>query len=214
MKVCSESILMQKSVTQEELVKILKDLDSKGMVPVSFTSVTKFTTRKPADFDKFELAGYSGKGGQTWFMKVSQVNGNIGIVYEEKVNKEREKQGLEADFEALKTSYEYVTKGLRKKGDQHYLAFYPVSNASDFEQVIVGLRQGGQFEIVDEEQIADLINERKPSSSGRQGLEEGIEVKYETISLGSLVALRLDGVSYVVSDVDEPRLKAFELAFE
>lgn len=201
-----------KRVTQEELVKILKDLDSKGMVPVSFTSVTKLTTRKPTDFNKFELTGYSGKNGQTWFMKVSQVNGNIGIVYEEKVNREREKQGLDKDFEAQKSPYEYVTKGLRKKGDQYYLAFYPISNASDFDQVIIGLR--GEFEVVDKNAIADLIPERKSSSSNKQGLEEGTEVKYETVSLGSLVALRLDGVSYVISDIDQPRCKAWELAFQ
>jgi hypothetical protein len=201
-----------KAVTQDELVEIIKQLDSKGMVPISFTSVTKMTTRKPNGFDKFTLSGYSGKGGETWFTKVKQVNGNIGIVYEEKVNREREKQGLDTDFVAKASPYEYVTKGVRKKGDQHYLAFYPISNAQSFEQVIVG-KKGSTFEVVDKEDIADVIPEYNVSSS-RQGLTEDNKVDYEIISFGSIAAVRVDGQSYIVTDIDEPRRESFNLAFE
>lgn len=202
-----------KEVTQSELVEIIKDLDSKGMVPVSLTRITKFQTRKPVDYSKFELAGYSGKGGETWFSKVSQVNGNIGIVYEDKVNREREKQGLDTGFEAKSTSYEYVNKSLRKKGDQHYLVFYPVSSAASFDDVIVGCKDG-EFTKVLKESISDIIPEKSPTSSSRQGLEQGTEVKYETISLGSIGAIRVNGESYVITDIDLPRQEAFKLAFE
>ena len=201
-----------KKITQSELVDIVRGLESKGMVPISLTRITKFQTRKPADYTKFELAGYSGKGGETWFAKVNQVNGNIGIVYEDKVNREREKQGLDKDFEAKATSYEYINKSLRKKGDQYYLVFFPLASAAKFDDVIVGCKNG-EFENVLKESISDIIPDKSYTTS-RQGLDEGTEVRYETISLGSIAAVRLDGVSYIVTDIDKPRQEAFNIAFK
>jgi len=194
-------------VTQSELVEIIKDLDSRGMVPISITRITKFNTRKPDGFDKFELSGYSGKGGETYFAKVSQAHGNTGIIYEDKVNREREKQGIDTDFEAKKSLYEFITKSVRRKGDQHYLIFYPLTSKED--TTLVGL-QDGEFKTVLRESIDQYIP-TPSNTSNRQGLAEGSEVKYESISFGSIAAMRVDGVSYIVTDIDEPRRIAFDL---
>lgn len=197
-----------KRVTQEEFVELLKSLDSKGMVPISVTQVTKFRTRKPADFDRFDMDGYTDP--KAYFMKVAQVNGNIGLLYEAKVNRERDKAGLESDFKAKKSTYEYVTKGIRKKGSQHYLAFYPVANAASMDPTLVG-RQSGVYRVVDEEEISSIIPERKYNPNNRQGLAEGEEVQVQHMSLASVIAARVDGQSYIISDVDDARMSAFGL---
>jgi len=205
-----------KQVTQDQLAQILVDLDGKGMVPVSFTTVTKFGTRKIAEFEKFELDGYSGKGGQTHFMKVSQSNGNIGINYTAKVNREREKEGLDGDFKAKPSPYKFVTESVREKEGRHYLFYYPRNAAADFETVIVGKKAGeAEFGSVDVDDIQHVIPvpKEKPTS-GRQELSEGNEVRPQTVSFGSIAAVKVNGQSYVVSDLDDYRMDAFEIAFE
>jgi hypothetical protein len=177
--------------------------------------VTKQTSKKPVGYEKFVLEGYSGKGGETYFSKVSQTNSLIGISYEEKVNREREKEGLKGNFEAKESPYEFVTSGVRKKGDQYYLFFFPQSEAKDFDKVLVGIQEGSAYpQVVDVEAIADWMPPERPaSSSGRQGLSEGNEVKPRTVSFASIAAIKVDGESYVLSDIDHNRLQAFELAF-
>jgi hypothetical protein len=205
-----------KQVTQDELAQILIGLDKKGMVPVSITTVTKQQSRKPTGFERFELEGYSGKGGQTYFCRVSQSNGNIGINYTDKVNREREKQGVDPDFVAKKSPYDFITEGVRKKADTHYLFYFPRNAAADFEPVITGIDEStNTLRIVDEEEIEDVLPAKTEAESpGRQELAVGTEVKPRTVSFGSIAAIKVDGQSYVVKDIDDFRLKSFMIAFE
>jgi hypothetical protein len=200
-----------KQVTQEELAKLLIDLDKKGTVPVSFTLVNKKSTKVHPTFTRLELPGYSGKGGLTNFVKVSQVSGMMGLDYETKVNREREKAGLTGDFEAGKSPYEYLTDGVRKKGSQYYLFYYPQSEAKDFEPVVLG-DDGDGLRIVEESEYADYLPKPRPETPGKQELPTDKQVRPNSVSLASIAAMRVDGQSYVLRDIDDLRLEAFEHA--
>jgi|GEM_PF-5300452 len=202
-----------KQVTQAELAKILIDLDAKGAVPISFTLVNKKRTKKHPSFTKIVLEGYTGKGGETYFVKVSQVAGMMGLDYETKVNREREKEGLTPDFEAGKSPYEYITDGVRKKGEQYYLFYYPQTEAKDFDTVVIG-DDGDGLRQVDESEYADYLPKPRPETPGKQELSPKNEVHPNSVSLASIAAVRVDGTSYILQDIDELRLEAFEIAFE
>ena len=201
-----------KQVTRKELAEIIIDLDKKGMVPFSATKIAKHTSRIPGNgYEKVELSGYAGKGGQTFFMRVSQSVGNIGISYEDKVNRQRLAEGKTPDFVSKDSPYEFITTGVRKKGGEFYLSYNPT--ASSAEDHIVGCKLG-ELEIADEDVVEEATKRKstKPLKESRQEVDE--KINYKVMSFASIAAIRIDGVSYVLSDIDDLRLDAFQLVFD
>lgn len=193
-----------KAITQDEAVELFNALDNRGMVPVSVTYCGKYASRK-ADSEKFTLPGYSGKGGEAYFAKFSQINGNLGLNYEDKVNRQREKEGVTPDFVAEASAYDYESKAIRSKGDQKYLYYFPRFDGDENYYV---KKEGGKFETVEFDDVSKFVTPRAESASNKQGIEKTVDLK--TISLGSIVAFTLDKQAYVISDIDSVRREIIE----
>lgn len=202
-------------ITSLELVDVIKDLDNKGMVPFSVTQITAFKTTKSAH-PKFELEGYSGKGGITSFAKVSQVNGSINISYAAKVNRERLKEGLEADFVPVaRNVYDTITKAVKSKGVApdlvYYMFYFPNFNAASFDPAIYGMDENNAMYLVDRKDIESIIPVVK-GGSGRQELTN--EVVVRNLTFKSIAGLKINGNEYIISDLDDIRGTIFDMRFE
>lgn len=206
-----------KQISLLDLVKIIEAVDNKGMVPFSLTQITVFKTRK-SDHERFILEGYSGKGGETAFAKVAQVNGNLNISYEKAVNRNRVEEGLAADFKPKPTdTYDRQTKAISTKGEFpdliYYLTYMPRSVAADFESKVYGLKDGAMYEVnLEDPDIAAILPAERAAGSGRQGTEES-EVQIRTISFSSIAAIRLNKEDFIITDIDAHRKAIFDAAF-
>jgi hypothetical protein len=195
----------QHRITQQELVDITKQLQTKrgaGTNFFSLTQITKESTNKIPGFNPFVLTGL--KNGKSYIGKVSQVNGMYGHNYEEEVNRQREREGGVADFVAKQTKYEPVegTNAFVMLDGLMYLRYKPRSVARSFKPVL--LKNTGNdtsFEILDKQQAQQYIKRVDPGTY--QGLEKGAEIR--KVSLASIAAININGKDYVITDLDPMR---------
>lgn len=192
-------------ITKNQLFDVLKDAEGKGAVPFSITQVTKQASRK-APYPKFTLPGL--KKGDTYFAKISQVNGMTGIDYAANVNTQREKEGLDPNFKAEKGWGTPITKSIYELDGQYYFYYRPMRVRAEFPPVYVVAddEQASSFTIVD----STIVDEYKPAEykSAKQGVEEEIAIR--KISFDGIAGIKIGGFEYIVTDLDSIRKKIFD----
>lgn len=195
----------QHRITQQELVDLTRQLQTRRGSGTNFFSVTQITkenTNKVPGFNPFVLTGL--KNGKSYIAKVSQVNGMYGHNYEEDVNRQREREGGVADFVAKQTKYEPVegTNAFVMLDGQLYLRYKPRSVAKSFKPVLLKNTGGDtSFEVLDKQQVQQYIKRVDPGQY--QGVQQGREIR--KISLASIAAININGKDYVITDLDPMR---------
>jgi hypothetical protein len=194
------------SISQAQLVSLLLDLDKKGATPFSITQITKQATRK-APYPKFKLSGL--KDGNTYFGKVSQVNGMTETDYESNVNTQRLKEELPSDFKSDKGWGEHLTKSVIELEGRLYLMYRPLTSRPAFTPVYVVAtdEQGNSFEVISSMEV-DKYKSATPEFT-KQGVQDKIEIR--KISIDGIVAIKIGGEEYVINDLDSTRKAIFDL---
>lgn len=193
------------SITQGQLVSLLLALDKKGAAPFSLTQITKQATRK-APYPKFKLTGL--KDGNTYFGKVSQVNGMTETDYEANVNTQRMKEEKPADFKSEKGWGEHLTKSVIELEGRLYLMYRPLASRPTFAPVYVVAKddQGSDFEVISSMEV-DKYKSPTPEFT-KQGVESKIEIR--KISIDGIAAIKVGGEEYTISDLDPVRKAIFD----
>lgn len=192
-------------ITKQQLIDIIGELDKKGATPFSVTQITKQASRK-APFPKFTLPGL--KHGDTYFGKVTQVNGILNFDYEGNVNTQRAKENLPTDFKSEQGWSNAITRAIHELDGQLYLYYRPNFNRPDYTPVYVVSKnnEGTEFEVIPQSKV----NEYKTATpdSQKQGVEEKIIVR--KISVDSIAAIKINGIEYAVEDLDPVRSAIFD----
>lgn len=201
----------QNTVTLEQLVEIIKGLEAaqKGTNFFGISQVTKKTTKKAPEYP-FVLSGL--KNGKTYFATVAQVNGQIGFDYGNAVNKQRDKEGKEADFVAKASIYNPVegSTAFEELDGQLYLRYKPISTAKAFSPKYLKASnpQATQFEMVDKAEVNQYIT---PNNTAMyQGVETAVEIR--KISVSSIAAIKIGGREYMIADLDPMRKAIYAAA--
>ena len=161
-------------LTIEDIVRLLQA--EKGAEFITIVAETKPKVRKTGNPYK-EI------------VKRSVVNGMINYNYEGNVNREREREGLTADFKASAPAWGTRVGNsciIEHKGKK-YIDFR-LLNVLDTEYIADGKK-------VNIDDIKDFLPKRK--SSGRQGVEK--EIKVCRYSLDSIKEIRMNGYVYKVA---------------
>ena len=166
------------NILLKDFIGKVAELDSRGVVPFSFTSITEPKLKKTGNpYNKV--------------YKVSQVNVLLGVDYEAQKNKELEKQGLPATFVAGPRAWgEHFTNSIVVHNGKYYL----VVNIQGSHSTYINVKEDGNFEILDKTSVQPFL----PSSSTSDN-------KYHTYSFNSIVSGTLDKQEYVIEDVDQAR---------
>lgn len=192
-------------INKHQLIELIGSVDGKGATPFSVTQITKQASRK-APYPKFTLPGL--KNGDTYFGKVTQVNGILNFDYEGNVNTQRAKENLPTDFKAEAGWSNAITKAIHELDGQLYLYYRPNFTRPDYSPVYVISKdkEGSAFELIDQSKV----NEYKSASpeSQKQGVEEKIPVR--KISIDSIAAIKINGQEYVIEDLDPIRSAIFD----
>jgi hypothetical protein len=117
--------------------------------------------------------------------KRALVNGTLGAIYERSVNRRRESEGLEPDFEALERQWGFNLRGLplvSHKG-QLYLRFQPRRTIT-----YTYLNEDGC--VVDKALVDPFLGVR---SESRQGVDKPVEVR--NYALTNLRSILRDGIT-------------------
>jgi hypothetical protein len=198
----------QHSITQQGLVDLTKQLKTShpGNNFFSVTQVTRENTNKIPNITPFVLTGL--KVSKTYLVKVSQLNGMYGHSYSVEVNKQREREGAEANFVAKDSKYKSIpdTDAFVELDGQLYLRYKPIAVADSFKPVLLKNNGNDDFEVVDKADYEQYINRINPGVY--QGLQTGVQIR--NISLASIVAININDKDYVISDADETRISAWK----
>ena len=206
----AEDPSVQKSITQEQLKDLIIQTEQNrpGTNFISVTQVTKETTNK-APYPPFVLPGL--KGGKTYFAKVTQINGEIGSNYGDKMRRQQTAQGMTPDFVTQKSAYEEVegSVSLRQKDGQFYIQYFPRSISKKSAPILVKATKdnpasSGDFVVTNR---ADVAQYKGPPRAPQQ-----IEVTTRTVSLASIAAIKINKNEYVISDLDPIRKAIWEIS--
>lgn len=174
------------TVSQETLVETLSNAPQSASF-VSFESVTEPRLLKTDN-------PYYDSETKTWNLrKISRTTGIINFVYENSVNNQREREGLEADFESHPRRW-----GSRVDGTplvEHKGRFYLEVNVQSSESRYVD-NMGRE---VPREELEEFFGSR--SSSSRQGVEDKVILRDYKIS--SINQINMFGQQYDVIRVDQ-----------
>lgn len=203
------------SITKSQLVDIIKAAEAahKGTNFLSVTQVTKETTNK-ASLPSFVLPGL--KNGKTYFAKITRVNVLVGYDYENRVNKQREREGKETGFVSQASVYSPVpdSKVLVSKGDQLYMRYSPMQTSSTLKPIYVMANTENPVAATDfavtSKQEVEKYKSARVKSGQYQGVDDSVEVR--TISLDAVVSVNVAGTSYTISDLDPTRKAIFQAA--
>jgi hypothetical protein len=132
------------------------------------------------------------KRGNELFGRVKKLSGwgfDVNADYTRKVNLQREREGLEGDFEALPTWAEKVNDIIyRHKTETHklYMSVFPSTNFGTFVSYFVDGRPATESEMV-------IIKQFTPekSESSRQGTEKTVQIRRP--SLNNILLASLGG---------------------
>jgi hypothetical protein len=157
-------------MTPEELRDMLSNL--RGTTFVTFQALT----------DPRLLANHPITGQPNPFrdaMKVSKVNGTIGFIYENSVNRQREREELTADFVAMPRRWGRRINGtpLVEHNGEHYLEVKV--EKSYFHGYIRQHPITGQWEMLPTEAVDEYLPPRRPT---RQGVRKEVILRDYTIS--------------------------------
>lgn len=194
----------QHSITRNELVELLKQLEERRGQSTNFFSVTQVTparSNKIPDFEPFVLSGL--KNGKTYVAKVAQFNGVYNHDYADAVNRLRAAEGKPQDFVARASSYNAVegTGALREKDGQLYLRLKPLAVARGFAPKLLR-KNGDAFEVINKASVDQYL--LKPNAAQYQGLEQSAE-EFRMLSLNSIAAININHQDYAISDLDDIR---------
>ena len=109
--------------------------------------------------------------------------------YADKVNLQREREGLSADFEALPTWAEQINKIIYRHKEQHeklYMSVFPAPNFGTFVSYFVDGRPATESELATIKQFTP-----EKSESSRQGTEKKIPIRRP--SMGNILLASLGG---------------------
>ena len=139
------------------------------------------------------------KRGNELFGRVKKVCGwgfDTNADYSRKVNLQLEREGKEANFEALPTWAEPVNKVVyrhKEKTEQLYASVYPTTNFGYFEKYFVDGRPATESELA----IIEIFTPEK-SESSRQGTEKTIQIR--RIKMENIRTISLNGQRYAIKD--------------
>ncbi len=170
-------------VTRQELLRVLQNVGSAAIVGCQITTKTspKLVGKdKPKDVEK-----------------VSTIGCVLNAIYENRVNKRLDKEGLPANFvsdgtPSWKVKDSRILSHHRDDETQVYVDYMPDRTFGD----IVFLQAGQR---ITKDQVAKWLPEDKKGES-RQGLSEDNEVVFRHCKLDSVVAMQIKGEHYVVID--------------
>ena len=139
------------------------------------------------------------KTGNPFIGRIKKVSGwafDLNADYQRKVNLQREREGLEMNFEALPTYAEPINKIVYRHKVQReklYMSVYPTTNMGQFTEWLVDGRNATEIEIA---QIKSFLPVK--STSSRQGVEKKIEIRRPLLT--NIFLLSLAGKRYFVED--------------
>lgn len=158
-----------KTLTQQELVNTVKAIKGATFVTIETETLPKVIK------------------GASPLVKRSRVNGVINFIYENSVNKQREREGSEKDFEAAPRTWgEHETAAIVTHKDKNYLQL-KVEKSQEPEYFSGGERL--------QKAVAEQILYQSKSSS-RQGVEK--EVIVRTYKIESIRKITINGETYDV----------------
>lgn len=191
----------QQFVTHDQIVQILLDHE-KNHPGATFFSVTQITRANTNKSPRVKFTMPYLKVGASYYAKVSRVQGMIGFDYEGNVNKQREREGSQADFvvgTSWADSYE-GSKVINSCGDGLYLYYRPL-NVSAEKPPMYAAFNGDIFISVNSTEVAQYTRDNRTAQY--QELDKAVEVR--KISTRSIAALKLSGVEYIIIDIDATR---------
>lgn len=199
----------QHSMTRNQLVEMLKQLEERRGQSTNFFSVTQITparSKKIPDYEPFVLSGL--KNGKTYLAKVAQFNGVYNHDYADAVNRLRAAEGKPQDFVARASTYNAVegSGALREKDGQLYLRLKPLAVAKKFAPKILR-KNGDAFEVVPKDQVEQYLIQA--NAGAYQGLEQSAE-EFRMLSLNSIAAININHRDYIISDLDDERKKIWQ----
>lgn len=142
------------------------------------------------------------KTGNELFGRVKKVSGwgfDTNADYSRKVNLQLEREGKEANFEALPSWAEPINKVVychNVKREQLYASVYPTTNLGGFVKYFVDDEEATEAQIAI---IKQFTPER--SESSRQGVEKVIQIRRP--KLESIAIISIAGASFLVKEVVE-----------
>ena len=139
------------------------------------------------------------KRGNDLFGRVKKVCGwgfDTNADYSRKVNLQLEREGKEANFEALPTWAEPVNKVVyrhKEKTEQLYASVYPTTNFGYFSKYFVDGRPATESELA----TIEIFTPEK-SESSRQGTEKTIQIR--RVKMENIHIITLKGQRYAIKD--------------
>lgn len=199
----------QHSMTRNQLVEMLKQLEERRGQSTNFFSVTQITparSKKIPGYEPFVLSGL--KNGKTYLAKVAQFNGVYNHDYADAVNRLRAAEGKPQDFVARASTYNAVegSGALREKDGQLYLRLKPLAVAKKFAPKILR-KNGDAFEVVPKDQVEQYLIQA--NAGAYQGLEQSAE-EFRMLSINSIAAININHRDYIISDLDDERKKIWQ----
>ncbi len=182
-------------ITQQQFIDKVIEFDNSrvGTRPITFTSVTEPKTKANMPYEIL--------------FKVGQTNGILGFNYQDNVNAQREREGLDPDFlvQPSKTIREWLSFsiGITHKG-LVVLRYRPTNPAPSYwvvKDVDNNLR-----EIEKEEAVSYLPPVSEPTN---QGVEK--KIVYRTYGIDKIMGITFLGAENIISDADPTRLQVMEI---
>jgi hypothetical protein len=176
-------------ITQAELVEKIKGLTDADK-PVRFTSVTDATYVKSAKRNTIGTV-----------YKVSQVDGLMNVDYASRKQQKLDTTAPGTTYAPGKTYGTHLTGSVIEHNGKHYIMVLPEDAQSPRFVVKNNI---GQFAEKDKADVAAVL---PPPRTGVSSDEVGVR-KY---SASSIVAVEVDGQSYIVSDADPDRKAVLDI---
>jgi hypothetical protein len=175
-------------MTKQELAGFL--VDRKG---AEFATICTMT--EPKCLKKNRNTGLPNEFGTV--TKVSRINGIIGFRYEQSVNNQRDREGLEADFEASERRWgEHV---LRSDGGQSALISHKGKMYLEMkvENTLETVYLDGNGVTRTHKELSGILPKRQ-TNSGRQEIEKPVILR--DFALSSIREIRIGGETLKVSE--------------
>ena len=184
-------------LTNNDLETLLLDLQGK---PATFVRLESKTKARATVKSRTTLEPFYSVFGTDTVWKVDSRTVLLNASYEKVVNRRREKEGLEGDFESKGTYGNMIGKCLIEKDDgAKNVRFYYIPRKDDVARWV---RADGT--LLSPDLVERLKKEFLPvqkEGSGRQGLESANAFRPLDFKMESIRSLRMKGVEYIMAGV-------------
>jgi len=180
-------------ITAAEIVQKIQEAEKTGATPVSITAVTTPQQRKTGN-DHLPI------------MKVSRMNGMINADYEKSVNRQREREGLEADFTRGAGWGEHISTAIVQGKNGLSLAIQPNPNNPPPSSVYVGTGTGIPTVITSEP--GEFIN--PPYTGNSQGVAK--KIPYRRVLISNIAGIVIGKTEYIVTDLSATQKEVLEVS--